>query len=265
MSGDIKYEYMSVRAVRGMENRAIAKAQKESGWELVDQAQGTLQTTLNFRRVKPETFLSKAWYVFRGLAPAKQRTLAGAAAVLLLLAAGGIGIAAAQNRGETSAESTATESAEAKSTEAVTVDEAPAPSPTPTPSEGTDQVITAKNSKEFAALLKADSCDPSMADFAAKYEGREIKFDGSIVNMQNHAEYKTRYDILLGPGNAGPETAVGPAFRYEDVSMFDLNFTGKNIPSYVGAGDKFRVTAEVGEYSPGQCWFSLTPVSTTAR
>jgi len=66
MPDDIRYEYTSVRAVRGMENRAIAKAQKDGGWELVDQTHGMLQTTLNFRRVKPETFLSKAWNAFRG-------------------------------------------------------------------------------------------------------------------------------------------------------------------------------------------------------
>jgi hypothetical protein len=40
-----------------MENRSIAKAQKEGDWELVDQAQGTLRTTLNFRRVPATTSL----------------------------------------------------------------------------------------------------------------------------------------------------------------------------------------------------------------
>jgi hypothetical protein len=260
MSDDIKYEYNSVQTVRGMENRSIAKAQKEGGWELVDQTQGTLRTTLNFRRVKPETFLSKAWDAFRGLAPAKQRALAAAVAVLLLLAA--VGIAAAPNKGDTNAENTAT-----KSTESATVNETPTPSPTPTPSEETDQVITAENNKELAALLVAtDYCDPSMAQFAAKYEGQKIEFDGSIVNMQHHEKYDTRYDILLGPGNAGPKTTLGPAFKYDNVNMFDLKFTGKSVPSYVAEGEKFRFTAEVGEYNPNQgCLFFLTPVSTTVQ
>jgi hypothetical protein len=73
MSDDIKYEYKSVQAMRGLENRSIAKAEQEGGWKLYDQTQGTLRTTLKFRRVKPETFLSKAWGMFRGLEPAKQR------------------------------------------------------------------------------------------------------------------------------------------------------------------------------------------------
>ena len=28
------------------------------------------------------------------------------------------------------------------------------------------------------------------------------------------------------PGNEGPESTVGPAFKFEDVNVFDLNLTG---------------------------------------
>jgi hypothetical protein len=292
MSDDIKYEYKSVQAVRGLENRSIAKAQQEGGWELYDQTQGTLRTTLKFRRVKPETFLSKAWVAFRGLEPARQRVVAAGLAILLLLAAVGIGTATALDKGSTNAENSAT-----KPTEAVAVNEKPTPSPTPTASktdqvtsrensatasdepaavkekpapsssEDTEQVINVKNNKDFAALLLAtDYCAPSMAQFADKYQGRKIEFDGSIVNMQHHENYKTRYDILIGPGNAGPKTTAGPAFKYEDVNMFDLKFAGTSVPSYVAEGDNFRFTAEVGEYNANQgCLFFLTPVSTTVR
>ncbi|WP_345044796.1 DUF4839 domain-containing protein [Arthrobacter methylotrophus] len=267
MSGNIKYEYKSVQTMRGLENRSIEKAQNEGGWELVDQAQGTLRTTLNFRRVKPETFLSKAWDAFRGLAPAKQRSLAAAVAVLLVLAAVGIGIAAAHDKGDPKAQNSAT-----KSTGSATVNETPITSPTPTPSpsltpsEETEPIITAENNKELAALLNlGDNCDPSMAQFAAKYQDQKIEFDGSIENMQKHEKYDTRYDILLGPGDAGPNTGVGPAFKYDNVNMFDLNLTGMNIPSSVSTGAKFRFTAKVGAYNPKQCLFFLTPVSTTVR
>jgi Domain of unknown function (DUF4839) len=290
MSEDIKYEYKSVQAVRGMEDRSIAKAQRESGWELCDQTQGRLRTTLKFRRVKPETFLSKAWGVFRGLAPAKQRVVAAGAAVLLLLAAVGIGTSAAQEKDAIqSAESAAANEKSApsptpplsektdqvinaennatRSTESAAANEKSTPSATPTLAEKTDQVIDAENNTDFAALLVAtDYCDPSMAQFAAKYQGREIVFDGSITNMKHHGNYDTRYDILVGPGNAGPKTTAGPAFKYEDVNMLDLKLAGKSVPSYVAEGDKFRFTAEVGEYKPNQgCLFFLTPVSTTAR
>ena len=96
-----------------------------------------------------------------------------------MVAAVGIGIAATQNKGDTNAENTAT-----KSTELAPVNQTPTPSATPTSSEETDRVITAEDNKELAALLKAgDYCDPSMAQFAAKYQGQKIEFDGSIANV----------------------------------------------------------------------------------
>jgi len=271
MPHDIKYEYKSVQAVRGLESRSIAKEQREGGWELVDQIHGTLRTTLKFRRVKPDTTLSKAWDVFRGLAPAKQRAVVAGMAILLVLAAVGIGTSAAN------------EKRNAKPTDSVALSETSAPSPAPSVAEATgqtsdpspassaageaDQVITPENNEEFAALLAStDYCDPSMADFAAKYHGRRIEFDGSITKMQHHETYKTRYDILIGPGNGGPKTTVGPAFKYEDVNTFDLKFNGSSVPSSVSEGDTFRFVAEVGEYKPVQgCLFFLTPVSTTVR
>jgi hypothetical protein len=211
-------------------------------------------------------------------------------AIVLLLATVGIGTSAAQEKGATkSTEPTAVseksapsptptlseetdqvvtpENSATKSTEPAAVSEESAPSPTPTLAEKTDQAIKAENNKDFAALLVAtDYCDPSMAQFAAKYQGREIEFDGSIKNMQHHGKYDTRYDILVGPGDAGPKTTAGPAFKYEDVNMFDLKLAGKSVPSYVAEGDTFRFTAKVGEYKPNQgCLFFLTPVSTTVR
>ena len=47
----VKYERKSVKAVRGLESRTIAKWQGD-GWELVDQATSGVATTLQFRRPK---------------------------------------------------------------------------------------------------------------------------------------------------------------------------------------------------------------------
>lgn len=93
-----------------------------------------------------------------------------------------------------------------KSTESAALSEKSASSPTPTFVEETDEVITPLNNKDFEALLVVtDYCDPSIAQFAAKYQGRKLEFDGSITNMQRHENYDTRYAILVGPGNAGPK------------------------------------------------------------
>ncbi|QYF88484.1 DUF4839 domain-containing protein [Arthrobacter sp. PAMC25284] len=212
MSGDIKYEYKSVQAVRGMENRSITKAQEEGGWELVDQAQGMLRTTLNFRRARPETSWSKTWKAFRGLAPAKQRALAVAVAVMLPIAAVGIGLAAAQDKGNTNA-TQSTESA----IEPATVNKTPVPLPTPTSPEKTDQVITVENNNDFAAILvSTDYCAPSMEEFATKYKGQKVQFDGSITNMQNHENYRTRYGILIGPRGRRAKDDRGPRVQVRE-------------------------------------------------
>lgn len=70
---------------------------------------------------------------------------------------------------------------------------------------------------------------------------------------------------FLGPGDKGPNTGIGPAFKYEDVNIFDLKLTGRNTPATVRAGDKFRFVAEVGEFNAKQCLFVLDPVSTETR
>jgi hypothetical protein len=241
MADEIKYEYKTVKTVRGTNGLVISKMQKD-GWELVEQAQGMLRSTLNFRRPKkPQPWL-----------------LIGTAVAVLVILTIVIGAASAlSGGGEKKDESH-------KSTAAAS--EKPSATPVPTAAESAaTEVITAQNNPEFAALLKADSCDDANLDFATKHEGQTVAFNGSIVNMAPHGDYHTRYDFLLGPGDKGPNTTVGPAFKYEDVNIFDLKLTGKKIPATVGAGDKFRFVAEVGEFNAAQCLFFLDPVSTEVR
>ncbi|MFI5812617.1 DUF4839 domain-containing protein [Streptomyces sp. NPDC051643] len=241
MADENKYEYKTVQTVRGTNGLVISKMQKD-GWELVEQAQGTLRATLNFRRPKkPQPWL-----------------LIGTAATVLVILTIVIGVASAlSDGGEKKDESD-------KST--AVASEKPSATPTPTAAESAaTEVITPQNNPEFAALLKADSCDDTNLDFATRHEGQTVAFNGSIVNMAPHGDYDTRYDFLLGPGDKGPNTTVGPAFKYEDVNISDLQLTGKKIPATVGAGDKFRFVAEVGEFNADQCLFFLGPISTETR
>jgi hypothetical protein len=236
MANKIKYEHKTVRTVRGTDSLVISKLQRD-GWELVEQAPGKLRSTLSFRRPKKPL----PWL------------LIGATAAVLVILAVVIAVASAfSDGGEKRTES------------------APTPTPTPTSTTAAVQptapvVITPQKNPEFAALLKVDSCDDANQDFATKHEGEMIEFNGSIVNMAPHGDLDTRYDFLVGPGDKGPNTSVGPAFKYEDVNISDLNLTGKKIPATVGEGDKFHFVAEVGKFNADQCLFSLNPVSTEAR
>ncbi len=241
MADEIKYEYKTVQTVRGTDGLVISKMQKD-GWEFIEQSHGTLRSTLNFRRPKKPL----PW------------PLIGAGAAGFVILAIIIGTATALSHGD--------EKKDEAAKPAAATSEKPSAAPTPSVSESAAvEVITPENSSEFAALLKTDTCDDANADFATKHEGRTIAFNGSIVDMTPHGDYDTRYDVLLGPGDKGPDTTVGPAFKYEDVNIAELRLTDKDVPATVGVGDKFRFVAEVGDFDAVQCLFHLDPISTETR
>ncbi|MBQ0987780.1 DUF4839 domain-containing protein [Streptomyces sp. F63] len=241
MADEIKYEYKTVQTVRGTDGLVISKMRKD-GWELVEQVPGRLRSTLNFRRPKKPL----PW------------PLIGTAAAVLVILAIVIGAASVLSDGG--------EKKDAPEKPAAAASEKPSATPTPTAAESAAaEVITPQNNQEFAALLKADRCDEANLDFATRYKGQTVAFDGSIAHMAPHGDYDTRYDLLLGPGDKGPQTTIGPSFKYEDVNVFDLELTGKKIPATVGAGDKFRFVAEVGDFNADQCLFFLDPISTETR
>ncbi|KQV16614.1 DUF4839 domain-containing protein [Kitasatospora sp. Root107] len=243
MADEIKYEHKTVQTVRGTDGLVISKMQKD-GWELVEQTQGLLRSTLDFRRPKKPL----------------PRLLIGTVVGGLVILAIVIGVAAAlEDGGEQKDRSN-------KPT-AATASAQPSTTSTPTAAgSAAAEVITPQSSPEFAALLKTpDYCDNANQDFATKYKGKTVAFDGSIVHMAPHGDADTRYDFLLGPGDQGTKTGIGPAFKYEDVNILDLKLTGRNTPATVRAGDTFRFVAKVGEFNAKQCLFFLHPVSTEIR
>lgn len=249
MADEIEYEYKTVRTVRGADGPAISKMQKD-GWELVDRTQGMLRSSLDFRR--PKT-------------PPPWRLIGAVAAVLVVLA-GVIATAAVLEDGDGGEQKNASGTSTAVASGKPSAAPAPASaSASASPGPAATDVITPQNNPEFAALLKADSCDDANLDFATGHKGRTVAFDGSIVHMAPHGDRDTRYDFLLGPGDEGPRTAAGPAFKYEDVNILDLKLTGEKVPAAVGPGDRFHFVAEVGGFNADQCLFFLEPVSTGTR
>lgn len=248
MSNDkAQYEFKDVRAIRGVEDKTIAKW-KEDGWELVSQEQGRLRTTLSFRRPKPKA----PWRLIAAL---------GGAGVLVAVV---IAVGALQEDSsdasstEVAASSSSEQPSEQPSEEAVQASDPPEPE--------VQEILTAGNNDDLAAILaEPDYCSDSIADFAAAYEGRTIQFNGRIDAMNNHGSYDTRYDILVGATDFRDAPTTGPAFQFRDVNITsDLRLTGSNIPDTLGVGDPLRVTAHVEEYEDSSCLFQLEPVSTEA-
>ena len=245
-SEETQYEVTEISAIRGTEAKAITRKQQE-GWELVEQQQGRLRTTLTFRRPKPKT----PWRLWA--------TLGGAGVVL----AGIITVMALQ---EDDSATSPTEAQAPSDTEQPPPAFAPESEAEPAGLETTD-ILTIDNNEGLARILQEpDDCSQEVADFAAEYTGRIIQFDGHIGAMNNHGDYDTRYDILIGSGDFNETNLSGPAFQFRDVNLVsDLKLTGHNIPDTLGVKDALRVTAEVEEFEENTCLLLLDPVTTEAR
>ena len=96
-------------------------------------------------------------------------------------------------------------------------------------------------------------------EFAKKYKGRTIKFDGSIDYGEVNAKYSSRFDILLSAGPYSADSQIGPTFKFENISLiFDVDILG-DAPDYVDVGDNVTIVAKVDK-SKNDILF-LEPVS----
>ena len=126
----------------------------------------------------------------------------------------------------------------------------------------TEGNLTVNNCPELAEILnnKAE-IDESYSEFASKYEGKIIEFDGRIDNCQNHGSYTTRFDYLVSAGDYDPDHQIGPTFKFEDVSYYDLN---TNLDT-VSVGLNVHIVAKVENFDSNSGLFFLEPVSITGR
>lgn len=136
-----------------------------------------------------------------------------------------------------------------------------------TSAESDHEILTVENNEDFAAVLTVkNEADPIIGEFAEKYAGRTIEFNGYIANMMQHGNQKTRYNILILAGDYGETTYSGPNFQFEDVNIVsDINLIGSNIPDTIGTGQNLHITAVVEEYNENSGFFLLEPVSTEIR
>lgn len=130
-----------------------------------------------------------------------------------------------------------------------------------------EEIITVDNNEEFAAILNTkDLGDQIIKEFALKYAGRIIEFDGNIAYMSYHGNYTTRYDFLISPWDYSETSISGPNFKFEDVSVvFDLNMIGDDVPDYIGIGDNLHFVAKIINYDETSQLFYLDPISTEVR
>lgn len=128
------------------------------------------------------------------------------------------------------------------------------------------EILTVNNNQDLANLLAVkNEFDPIISEFAKKYNGKTIEFNGNIAQMMPHENYKTRFDFLICVGDYSKTSAVGPNFKFKDVNISDLHLTGSKIPENIVAGQNIHVIAKVVEYNEKQGLLFLTPISTEIR
>lgn len=129
-----------------------------------------------------------------------------------------------------------------------------------------ETILSLNNNEELAAVLKVKAPgDPIVKEFAKKYAGKTIEFNGNIAHMMPHENYKTRYDFLIYVGDYSKTSAIGPNFKFEDVNVFDLHLTGSKIPENIAVGQNIHIIAKVIKYNEKQELFYLMPISTKIR
>lgn len=129
-----------------------------------------------------------------------------------------------------------------------------------------DETLTVNNCEELKSVLQLkDPVDPSVKEFADKYKGQTIEFDGRIDYMTQHENYKTRYDLLLSSGDYDENTQIGPSFQFSDVGLQELGIKDLYLPEFVKVGSNIKIVAEVKTYNEDSGLFILKPVSIQER
>lgn len=265
-----RYESKSVRAIRGTEERTVAKWQK-LGWEHIHTRTGTLRSEITLRRPKPKP----PWRLIGALG--------GLAAIfivvsLIMSAITGDGeeepMTATPPASSSHATGSSSPSGEANAAQATLtpgeVDTAEAGSsvmgePEPSPSV-LSATLTVDNNRDLASLLAGPGSPSEAEQFAEKYEGQLIEFDANIGDMMNHGNYDTRFDILILAGDYSTTGQSGPSFQFRDVNtVYDLHYTDSGRQDSIGVGEHLRVTAEVDEFEESSGLVLLEPVSTEFR
>lgn len=129
-----------------------------------------------------------------------------------------------------------------------------------------EEIITPDNNSELAdILLIQNEFDPKIKEFAYKYAGEMIEFDAYTAAVSKNEDYDTRYNYLIYAGDYSESSVSGPSFQFHNVSYYDLNLEGDNIPETFGVGLNIHVIAVVGEYNEMNGLFELDPVAITMR
>ena len=128
----------------------------------------------------------------------------------------------------------------------------------------TEEILTVDNCPELKGILSSSDYS-QIEEFANKYAGRIIEFDGYVADVMPYKDYKTRYKFLIYVGDSDETYSGGPSFQFVDVNIYDLHLVGEDIPDYIKYGTKLHIKARVMEFNFNTGLFRLDPVETSIR
>lgn len=116
---------------------------------------------------------------------------------------------------------------------------------------------------DLAAILTSNR--PELGrQFAEKYKGKVIEFDGHVAYINPHGNYKTRYDILINGGDW---------MSMEETHYLGVNMQFQNIAPAMSVlselddlylGQNLHIKARVLEFTRGELLI-LEPIEVSAR
>lgn len=125
-------------------------------------------------------------------------------------------------------------------------------------------ILTENNNSDFRELLGITNQTDTTAisKFVYAHIGDTIEFNGCVAFVQQHENYKTRFDVAIVSGNYYDDRVYGPLFAFENVNFGDMNVSGTDT---VTGGMNFIITAKILGFSDDGGYIILEPISLKAR
>ena len=139
-----------------------------------------------------------------------------------------------------------------------------------------DTVLTVENCEALAKIFSNEYDSITCIEFAEKYRGKTIEFDGCIDYVVNSIVYNPlngsskeasdQHDILLSYGDYDADTQIGPTLRLKKVSNYALGLKlYDEWPNYLNEGSNVHIKVTVLSFDENTGIFDVSYESIEPR
>ncbi|MGL5329234.1 MAG: DUF4839 domain-containing protein [Peptostreptococcaceae bacterium] len=105
------------------------------------------------------------------------------------------------------------------------------------------EIYTIDNCPDMVKFVKAYDSE-FLKEFAEKYSGKTIQFNGAVDIFEKHPKYNTRYEALLRTCDYDPNKVQGPT-----IKTWDFYINDDRSFSNLEEGNNVIITAKVKDYN----------------